>query len=220
MAATDAAYKKVFAGLNPSGPFPLPQITTSDPATGAPLDRSKFTGMFSKELVTLDPDAMLKASLDSTKKLAVLEAEREQDLEIAKQKAQNAAYEEKTAPYIREIITFQLEGLFREIVQKFFHPEHLTTVMQRLRWGERFKSRYGLLCDQLWRENPKLVANQSPQMVLAMNTFIYALRSDIVTRAGFNLTTVNADVDVRLADNGTIQVTYDGTLRFVPISSL
>jgi hypothetical protein len=48
VAATDAAYKKVVAGLNPSGPFSLPQITTSDPATGAPLDRSKFTGMFSK----------------------------------------------------------------------------------------------------------------------------------------------------------------------------
>ena len=67
--------------------------------------------------------------------------------------------------------------------------------MERLQWMARFKTKYGPLCFELWQQNPKLVANQSQKMVLAMNTFIYGLRRDIVARAGFNLKTVNADVD-------------------------
>jgi hypothetical protein len=103
------------------------------------------------------------------------------------------------------------------MVRQFPHYENLTKVLERLSWMQRFKKKYGLLCRQLWQENPRLVANQSEQMVFAMNTFILALKQDILGRAGFFQLPVMADVDVRLV-NDSIQVTYNGMIRFVPVS--
>ena len=218
---TDAAYQKALQGLDvlkPNRPFPLPQITFLDPAKGAPLERPTYENMYSKDMVVFDPDATLKSALESKKQLAILEAERDAELANANQHVETSTYEQKTAPYVDKIITSQLKVLFREIVQNFSHFENLTNVMERLRWMDRFKTKYGLLCFKLWRQNPNLVANQSSEMVLAMNSFIYELRGSIVSRAGINLKSVNADVDVRLADSNTIQVSYNGLIRFVTVS--
>ena len=213
-ATTDAAYAKAFEGLNVTNPpYQLPKIMPLQLGKeGPPVIVTK-----SKQLVAVDPDTSLKRALASSLVLAGKQAGFQVQQAITKENEQKPSYDQVVHPYLEQVITYQLKMLFNEMVRQFPHYENLTKVLERLSWMQRFKKKYGLLCRQLWQENPRLVANQSEQMVLAMNTFIFALKQDILGRAGFFQLPVMADVDVRLV-NDSIQVTYNGMIRFVPVS--